>query len=77
MNSDVKYHMAMVIPPNSSSMALPATTVRTRSSRRGSIGRAANRASTTTNTTSSSRPAQTGATTGGDVQPCSALPMTP
>ncbi len=73
----MKYHIAMAIPPNSSSMPLPTATLRILNSRSGIIGWAAKRASTTAKTTSSSRPAAAGPTTCTDVQPWSALRMTP
>ena len=38
MNSDVKNHIAMAIPPNSSSMPLPTATLRILNSHRGNIG---------------------------------------
>ena len=40
----MKYHIAMAMAPNNSSMTLPTTTPRTPNSRRGSIGWAATRA---------------------------------
>jgi hypothetical protein len=53
----VKYHIAMAIAPNSSSMTWPTATPLVLNSRTGIIGWAAKRASTTVKTASRSRPA--------------------
>jgi hypothetical protein len=73
----VKYHIAMAIAPNRTNMRLLAATLRLRSSRIGSTGRVAQRASATTNIASSTTPAATDPAAWADAQPWAALCMTP